>query len=142
MIALVLLAQLLAPCSTAVGALRAEGVGGVELVTRSVVCADVAATALGHGVSPRLAVAVAWHESRLARVAESGEGALGPMQVIPRWWCPDRVAEGCNLVTAGVVALKTYTERHGLADGLARYNAGNDPGPKARDYARRVLLWL
>jgi len=137
----VLLAQILAPCSPALDALRAEHVRGAELLARGAVCADVVVTAHSHGVDPRMAVAVAFYESRMRRGAESGVGAVGPMQVIPRYWCPGGRAEGCDLVAAGMRALAEYTTRYGTEEGLARYNAGNRPGPRAWEYARRVLRW-
>jgi len=137
-----LLAQIFAPCSPAVARLRAEHVRGAELVSRTVVCVDVVLAARARGVDPRLAVSVAWHESRMAPNDESSAGAVGPMQVVPRWWCPEGRRAGCDVVDAGMEALATYTGRYGLREGLARYNAGNDPGPRAWEYADGVLEWL
>jgi len=97
---------------------------------------------VAHGVDPGLAVSLAFHESRLDAGAVSSAQAVGPMQVIPRWWCPERVLEGCDLVAAGVGALAALTGRYGALEGIARYNAGNRPGPLAWAYAERVVGWM
>lgn len=140
--AISLAVAMLSPCQPAIERLRAEHVSGADLLSRSLVCADVAITALAHGVDPDLAVTVAFHESRMDWSARSGAGAVGPMQVVPRYWCPDRTEAGCDLVSAGVRALAEYTDRHGELEGLARYNGGNRPAGASYAYARTVLRGL
>lgn len=106
-----------------------------EMPVRALTCAEVSLKAWQHEVPVGLAVAVAYHESRLDHEALSSAGAIGPMQVIPRYWPGDPVE-------AGMRALRYYVRKHGPDEGLARYNAGNRPGPKARAYARKVIrLW-
>lgn len=134
-----LLLALVQPCALALALVQAEH--AADMPGRAAVCAEVTVSALVHGVDPWLAVSVAFHESRLSAEARSAV-AVGPMQVVPRWWCPGRREQGCDVVDAGMLALVTYTSRYGLSEGLARYNAGNNPGPRARAYARRVLSWL
>ena len=125
-------------CAPAVRALRLEHAAGIAV--RAWTCLDVSREARAQGVEPTLAVAVAWHESRFDAVAESSMGARGPMQVIPRWWCPRGTAEGCDLTAAGVAALRSYLAQHdGPAAGLCAYNAGNKCGPRGRRYAEAVL---
>lgn len=129
--------SILAPCIIALGIISAEH--GDRMPMRAVACADVTYEAMRAGVDVQLAVSVAYHESRIDYRAQSSQGAVGPMQVVPRWWCPDGKADGCDLVRAGVGALASYTTRYGVRDGLARYNAGNSPGPRARAYASKVM---
>lgn len=131
---------LLRPCAVALLAVAGEGAD--DLPARAVVCADVTVQAVAHGVSPALAVSLAFHESRLDAGAVSRAGAVGPMQVIPRWWCPGGALSGCDVVGAGVAALRTLTDAHGRLEGVARYNAGNRPGERAWRYARTVTRWI
>lgn len=52
------------------------------------VCESVRQYAKRYSVPESLAVAVASHESTFYPWAHSGAGAVGPMQVIPRYHCP------------------------------------------------------
>ena len=82
-------------------------------------CAAVMSEAKRQGVDPKLAVAVAWSESRwYATVTNKRSGAKGPLQILPRYWCPSadgvwRIHElgvsKCNYLKGGVRALKYYT---------------------------------
>ena len=105
------------------------------------VCEDVGAAALVEGVSVELALALAYTESRLNPDAESSAGALGPLQVIPKWHCPRRRARGCDLVGVGVRTLKRYRAKYGpaWADALCHWNSGNQCVRRARIFARAVL---
>lgn len=104
------------------------------------VAAEVAWEAQRAGVPVGLALSVGLEESGLRRGLVSPKGAVGPMQVIPRWWCPQGRVEGCNLVRAGVGALRKLREDFGpWPEVLCRYNAGNVCWPRSRRYARRVL---
>lgn len=82
------------------------------------VCEEIAARAPGHGVRPALAVAVAWHESRLYRHAIGALGEVGPLQVRPEMHCGGTCADP---IGAGLVVLARYVGRHGEADGMCRY---------------------
>ena len=103
------------------------------------VCQDVALAADLSGVPVRLAVTLAWSESRFQADAVSVVGAQGPLQVVPRYWCPNGVADGCNLVLAGTMALRVLTDRFGVEGGLCRYAAGNDCNDRALRYARFII---
>ena len=103
------------------------------------VCLDVARAAREEGVPPRLAVTLAWSESRHRADVESRVGAVGPMQVIPRYWCPSKRRQGCDLTRAGVRALRVLIDRHGAERGLCHYASGNVCTERARRYARGVL---
>lgn len=108
------------------------------------VCQMVVESAEEHDVDPSLAVAVAWHESRLRFGLVSPCGAEGPMQVIARYWCADarggwtpngeHVTKGCDLVDAGTRALDYYLTKHRSIGAALRAYGGS------RDYADRVLI--
>ena len=117
---------------------------GTEIAPQSLqafaTCSDVASKAVRQDVDAVLAVAVAWTESRFDPRATSARAAQGPMQVMPRYWCPERTAEGCDLAHAGIRALDHYLEQHAQPiKALCHYNAGNVCGPRGVRYARYVL---
>lgn len=107
------------------------------------VCQMVVDSADRADVEPALAVALAWHESRLQFGLTSPCGATGPMQVIARYWCADarggwevngeHIVEGCDLVEAGVRALAYHLARRPVGGALIAYGG-------TRTYADRVLL--
>lgn len=107
-----------------------------------------------HGVDPRLAVAVAWHESRWDPSARSHAGAVGMMQVQPT--TVKRVAreigepltptDPADNATAGVIYLSWLQDNFESARrALIAYNQGsralrdNGPYPSAERYAEAVL---
>jgi soluble lytic murein transglycosylase-like protein len=105
-------------------------------------CYDVANIAQQEGLDPILAVAVAFTESRLIPTAESSEGAVGAMQVIPKYCCPNRKKQGCDLIKAGVNTLQRLKTRHKQWDKtLCHYNNGNKCYPSGKGYARHVLAY-
>lgn len=102
------------------------------------VCIEVSESAADHGVDAPLAVAVAHVESAFNRDALSSAGAVGPMQVMPRFWCS---GDTCDYTDAGMRALKTYVSRHGVKDGLCAYFSGSKcRGSKARNRYRQKVL--
>lgn len=109
---------------------------------RAAVCEDVATEAARQGVEITLALAVAWRESAMTRNAVSTAGAVGPMQVIPRFWCK---VEPCDHIEAGVRALKHYTESRGTLDGLCAYASGKScsrTGAQVHRYQMSVVkIW-
>ena len=110
-----------------------------RLVTMQSACVEVADKAREQGMDRYLALAMAWEESRFTPTAVSPEGAIGTMQVIPRWTCPNRTRQGCDLVAAGVRAYLSWLGRYKeprLA--LCHYNSGNRCNEHSRAYAVRV----
>lgn len=103
------------------------------------VCQDVAWAARMSGVPVRLATTLAWSESRFQLGAVSSAGAIGPLQIQPRFWCPGGRADGCNLAMAGTQALRELTYRFGLERGLCHYAAGNTCNDRALRYARFII---
>lgn len=98
------------------------------------VCVEVAWAAVGGGVDPSVAVGVAYHETRLRWLRGAG-GEIGPLQIKPRYWCPDGKEEGCDALQAGVYALRYHLDRQPtLSSALAAYNGG----PKRHAYAGRA----
>jgi soluble lytic murein transglycosylase-like protein len=102
-------------------------------------CEAVAVEAKRQGMDTYIALAVGWEESRFTPTAVSKEGAIGTMQVIPRWACPNRTRQGCDLVAAGVRAYLSWLKRSKeprLA--LCHYNNGNRCNSRGHGYAERV----
>lgn len=110
--------------------------GGIErdLHERLETCSAVAEEAIVQGVDPKLAISVAWMESRFYPDAKNKKsGAVGPMQILPHYWCPnkkgefsihrsDGVAKGCNTLKQGVYALGYYVRtRDSIPKALASY---------------------
>ena len=115
----------------------------------------VAATARRHGVSPSLAVAVAYHESGFQQRVVSGVNAIGVMQVLPSTGGVLSRQHGQALdlldtqdnVTAGVLLLRQLIRSEGTADGaLAGYYQGlgsiSRKGilPQTHDYIRSITI--
>lgn len=100
------------------------------------VCARVAYEAANAGLPMDLAIAVSRVESHHDPGALSPDGAVGPMQVLPRYHCPARWGRirWCNYddaVKAGARYLAQLVQRYGVEGGLARYRVG------PRDYATK-----
>ena len=99
-------------------------------------CLVIAHTAEAHGESMPVLLSLAWHESRLRWSAKSRVGAVGPLQVIPRFWM---VSEPCE-VAAGVQAFRFWRSKSmGMVEAVAKYNAGHKPKPRAFIFANRVV---
>ena len=135
----------------------AVGAGSNPLISdsNSEICLEVAKESIAQGVNPIISVSVGWVESRFT-YATSSAGARGPLQIIPRYWCPNGRLRGCDLVARGVHALKTYYNRHSSSDRcggdflnsrryrewlepLCHYNSGNICNRSSRFYARSVV---
>jgi LysM repeat protein len=115
----------------------------------------VAATARRYGVSPSLAVAVAYHESGFQQRVVSGVNAIGVMQVLPSTGRVLSQQSGQSLdlleaqdnITAGVLLLRQLIRSEGTADGaLAGYYQGlgsiSRKGilPQTHDYIRSITI--
>jgi soluble lytic murein transglycosylase-like protein len=105
------------------------------------VCNDVVSSAIEYDVDPLVAIAISEAESGLQRGLVSKVGAEGPMQVMRRFWCK---SEPCNLIEAGVSALKYYSDRHSLNESLCRYSSGRSckSSSAARRYMKKVRSLL
>ena len=103
-------------------------------------CLEVAEYASkNEGVDTELAIAVAWTESRFNAKAKSKAGAMGLMQVIPKFHCDPKEKE-CDLVEKGVSLLERLKKKYGTwSDALCHYASGNVCRPAGERYARKVL---
>lgn len=101
------------------------------------ICTQIGLAAREEGIHPPLAIAMAWIESRFSANAESSAGAIGPLQIVPRYFCPGGDREGCNLIKAGFRAIRSWQYRYPQT-WLCHYNAGNTCGDRSRRYARAV----
>lgn len=107
---------------------------------------DVIEAAYGEGrrnkLDPLLILAVIAIESRFNPIAQSQMGALGLMQVIPRFHAdkiddPDTVLDPEVNIRVGTQVLKHYIARGGSeAAGLQLYNGSSDPA--GNGYAQKV----
>jgi len=116
----------------------------VDRLERLEVCLHVAREARKQHAPVHLAISLSYYESRFHPVVESDKGAVGPLQAIPRYWCPDGKREGCDVVAAGIRALLAFLDRYeadGLVESIARYNYGivGDCPPKSVSWAREVV---
>ena len=115
----------------------------------------VADTARRHGVSPSLAVAVAYHESGFQQRVVSGVNAIGVMQVLPSTGRVLSQQSGRSLdlldpqdnITAGVLLLRQLVRSEGSADAaLAGYYQGvgsiarKGILPQTRSYIRSITV--
>lgn len=90
--------------------------------TRVRTCQLLHREAVRQDVDPAVAVSVAWLESRwVSRAHNRKSGARGPLQILPKYWCPD--ARGrwratgshtatCDFTRWGVHALRYYLNKH------------------------------
>jgi hypothetical protein len=120
-----------------------------EMLDHSIeTCWAIIEEAYEQDVDPALAVTIAFNESRLRHNLKSEKGAQGPLQAIPHLWCSDRkgrwsangehIVKGCDLIEAGVRAVKWYTKtKPNLHEALRAYGGG-----KATDFANRICRLL
>ncbi len=112
---------------------------------RTEVCISVAEAAERGGHDWELMVSLAFEESRFEKGARSSAGAIGPMQVLPRYFCPNGVEKDCDLVGAGLNAWTAWLNKvdkrrpDRVARALCHYNSGTTCSRGGERYARRVL---
>lgn len=110
---------------------------------QKVYCEDIVVMSLQSGEDPPLMLSIAWNESRFLPNRKSTAGAVGPMQIMPKYWCPRGKRKGCDLVEAGFNAWQTYflMEKGNEREALCRYSSGRrcKQSSSARRYAKKVL---
>lgn len=107
--------------------------------------ARIRAVAESIGVQPKVALAVAWEESRRNTdpALRGAEGEWGRFQVLPA--TARRACPGLDITTyednvrCGLRLLRSLIRRYGAFEGIRRYNGS---GPKAAAYLRRVLATI
>ena len=126
-----------------VSLLSVEQMPEEKLYSRADNCEELWSLSEENGVDPLLMIAIAHTESRFNKSAKSRAGAMGMMQVLPRYFCPKKGS--CNYTTAGFKAWKAWSIRRGkkrtVRESLCRYNSGQpcSKSRKARYYASVVL---
>ena len=104
-------------------------------------CLNIAALAKEWMVEETFAIAIAWVESKFSETVVSKAGAVGPMQVLPKYWCPNGKHKGCNLTIVGIRALDRLVSKYDtLAAAACHYNSGLKCYKQSRRYATRVLV--
>lgn len=104
------------------------------------VCELVVVESERANVDPALAVALAHHESGLRRFVVSRVGALGPLQVIPKYYPKDMPRNTRGMVRAGLTILKFRLQTNTTElDAIAKYNGGNRPGKRSYRWAKSVI---
>lgn len=98
-------------------------------------CVAVANTAKRMNVDMVLAVSLAMEESGFNPNVVSSAGAIGVMQVLPRYLRCKK--EQCDLIAEGLRILKTWMRLH-PRNFLCHYNSGNRCNSQSRRYARRI----
>ncbi len=110
------------------------------------VCIDVQARAAAmgfDGVWDRMIVAVAYWETGLDALARGPAGEVGPIQVMPRHFCPGGEADGCDGLTAGLRRMDELAEQfadsdHPQYDILCHYHGGTSCSDGEMDYAADI----
>ena len=107
-------------------------------VDRMGTCERVAEVAEEWDIDPMLLISVAWHESRFNNKAVSRSGAVGALQILPKWFCG---SQKCDYIYVGGRAFTRWRKRAkgNLYKTLAMYNGGNSPGKRSFRYAKAVM---
>ncbi len=102
-------------------------------------CMRVGQEARGYDLPPHIAISVAYTESRFNKEAVSPRGAMGPIQILPQYHCPNKEVDGCDLVDSGLRALRRYRNKYkNWADALCHWNSGNACVTRAKRFSRIV----
>lgn len=108
-------------------------------------CERVWAAAEAAGEEPTMVVSIAAVESRFNAAARSDQGAVGLMQVIPKFWCRDGRRD-CDHVQAGIRAWKHWQEVAEEIPGgnfeihaLCHYAIGNKYAGRGCGYGVKVV---
>ncbi len=103
-------------------------------------CVKIASATVDAKMDIPLVLSIAWEESKFKMDAVSSAGALGPLQILPRYHCPGGKADGCDLVENGLKAITKYMSKHKvMKEALCHYNGGNVCGKGSKKYANRVI---
>jgi soluble lytic murein transglycosylase-like protein len=105
-------------------------------VDRLGTCHDIRAEARAQGVPVPVVLSVAWVESRFNAEAVSRAGAVGPLQVLPRYYPGPPIAEGVAKLR------RLYVKKGSWELAWCHYNAGNVCTARGRAYADKVAARL
>ena len=107
------------------------------------VCLDVVHMAQTFNLDPALVAAISLVESKFEMGAVSSSGAVGPLQILPEYHCPDGDVSKCNLLYHGAKAVQKFLNRYpeDELEMLCHYNSGTVCNKKSREYARIVMSY-
>ena len=124
--------------------LSVEDMSEEKLYSRADNCEELWHLSEEQGLDPLLMLAISHTESRFNKKAKSRAGAMGMMQVLPRYFCPKKGP--CDYTAAGFKAWKAWSKKRGnkkrsIKEALCRYNSGQpcSKSPRASYYAKVVL---
>ena len=87
-----------------------------------------------------LIAATAYEESKFIRTAVSSAGAIGPLQILPKYYCPGGKAKGCDVVQEGIATIGRFFKRYKTPErALCHFVAGNRCTAGGRRYANRII---
>ena len=120
-----------------------QPIPGSVAFERSQNCMRLARAAASVGLDPALVISVAYVESGFKSTAVSSVGAVGMLQILPRYFCPGGKREGCDTVCGGFRALRAWVVDNpkGIRLGLCHYNCGNRCFRSGLKYADRILRY-
>jgi hypothetical protein len=105
-------------------------------------CVELVHEARAAGLPDHVVLGVAWVESRFNPEAESGAGAIGPLQIIPRWHCKGP----CDPLRVGVRLLVRLRLKYGTwIKSWCHYSQGNrcrESGMRYADKVQRATGWM
>ncbi len=113
-----------------------------DFKVRLAACSTMLRAAEKRGLDAALTLELAWGESRFNTVAVNPRsGCSGILQAAPRWWCPGKKREGCDLLDAGLDAMKHYvsTNKGDEEKALCHFKSGNVCHPLGLEGAKKTM---
>ena len=108
--------------------------------SRMKTCMEIAYAAEARNLGLTFVLSLAWEEAKFDSSAVSDAGAYGPLQVLPKYWCPKRRLRGCNLIEAGLDAIEMLSGKYEtLYEVACHYNGGVRCNKYSKAYAMRIL---
>jgi hypothetical protein len=120
--------------------LNAESMPQEKFDTRVGNCVELGELSIDYGHDPLMVISIAHTESRFNKEAVSHAGAVGIMQVMPRFFCPKTGL--CDHTQAGLYAWRYWKSRYeSRKDALCGYYSGRrcKNNHAGTGYARLVL---
>ena len=100
------------------------------------VCIQVVSAAEERGLPLELVAALSWHESRFQDNVVSKANAVGPLQILEKFWCK---TDPCNHIESGLDAIEWYIKKsRDYTHAICRYNAGRCTKLSSR-WSKKVL---
>ena len=105
-------------------------------------CVELGERAEAYGLDPSLMISIGHTESRFNKKAKSRAGAMGMLQVLPKYFCPKKGR--CDYTDAGFEAWTRWSNKRTTKEALCRYNSGRKcaESKRASYYSRTVLKKL